>query len=87
MYSEKEAKEMIGGIPKKLSKVEAYEMWKCGKAGVEVGCRQGCEEEYGSSACWECPDPNAPSHAMITAHQRTKIVQCELLANKEEKKQ
>jgi hypothetical protein len=44
----------------------------CGKLGKHVGCMQGCEEEYGSYACWECPDPNSPSHKMINAHEAIK---------------
>lgn len=54
----------------KMSNV--FEMWKCGKLGKHVGCAQGCENEYGSYSCWECPDDNAPSHQMITAHEKAK---------------
>lgn len=49
-----------------------FEMWKCGKKGKHVGCAQGCETEYGTYDCWECPDKDAPSHAMIKAHMATK---------------
>jgi len=53
----------------KLSKLEAYEMWKCGEKGAKVGCQQGCESIWGSYDCWECPDPNAPTHAQIKAYE------------------
>jgi hypothetical protein len=54
----------------KLSRLEEYEMWKCGKAGMEVGCAQGCEETWGTKGCWECPDPNAPTHAQIEEYEK-----------------
>ena len=57
---------------REMSPSQVFEMWKCGKAGKHVGCQQGCELEYGSVACWECPDPAGPSHAMITAHENAK---------------
>ena len=33
--------------------------------GREKGCAQGCQQEYGTWVCWECPDPNAPTHQEI----------------------
>jgi hypothetical protein len=59
-------------LVRELSPTQIFEMWKCGKSGKHVGCAQGCEKEYGTYACWECPDPNAPSHAMINAHEEAK---------------
>lgn len=55
---------------RKLSRLEEYEMWKCGKAGMEVGCQQGCEDIWGTKDCWECPDPNAPTHAQILEYEK-----------------
>lgn len=40
--------------------------------GREKGCSQGCQQEYGTWTCWECPDPNAPTHQEIREYMRKK---------------
>ena len=40
--------------------------------GKDKGCAQGCEQEYGTYACWECPDPNAPTHKEIMENEKKK---------------
>lgn len=42
--------------------------------GKDRGCAQGCEQEYGTYACWECPDPNASTHKEIMENEKIKEV-------------
>jgi hypothetical protein len=43
--------------------------------GREKGCAQGCQQEYGTWVCWECPDPNAPTHQEIREYMKKKEAQ------------
>jgi len=43
--------------------------------GREKGCAQGCQQEYGTWVCWECPDPNAPTHQEIRKYMIKKEAQ------------
>lgn len=45
---------------------------KKGMKGKDAGCAQGCAEEYGTYACWECPDPNSLSHVEIRKRMKAK---------------